>query len=312
MPDSTTHADTRLTAALTAFGFDGPAEHLHAHAPVLRVRDGRGDWVLKQSGMVHSAAEPIARWLRHLRARGVSTVVAADGFGANPRLLADGRHWVVYPFIPGEPYTASPAQIEASGALLAHMHVAGAFNDWGLRAYLRAPMREHAWIDRHAAAACAVMRADGIDDGPFRANLAMRRDAAGLGGLPVCGCSFDFKAANLVFSPEPVLIDPDHAAYLPRIYDLAIAALLFHDDRASAPPRLFTRPEWRAFLAGYGRTVVLDAAERAAWPDALRLAWLDQAVWLLGNAGTGWRQPRERSFLQALATDSLDSLAIAA
>ena len=298
---------------MAAFGF-GPehqAMSLYAHAPVFRVAGPGGDWVVKRSGMVHSNAPAIDGWLRHLRDRGVATVAAVPGFAPNPRPMPDRRHWVVYPFVAGRPYDGSDADILAAGALLGHIHVAGAFNDWGLTRYFRPPERDAAWIDRQAEAACAAMRANGVDVTRFRRRLAgCRTGPPAAGGLPMAGGSFDYKASNLVFTPGPVLIDPDHAAFLPRIYDLAIAAILFHDDLPTAPGRPWTGMEWHVFLAGYTRTIRLDAAERAAWPSMLRLAWLDQAVWLLGNAAAGWAEPRERAFLEALAAIDLDAFTL--
>ena len=311
-----------VQAALAAFGIpaDTHAISLYAHAPVYRSRAGSQtvarngqDCVIKRSGMVHSDAPAIDRWLHHLQARGVATVAAAPGFAPNPRPMPDGHHWVIYPFIEGRSYDGSDADIEAAGFLLGHIHVAGAFNDWGLKAYFRPPHRDPAWIDRHAASACAAMRAHGVDDAPFRRRLMQnRRDAEPPGGLPMAGGSVDYKASNLVFAPHPVLIDPDHAAFLPRIYDLAIAALLFHDDLPPAPGRPWTSAEWSSFLTGYARLIRLEAAERAAWPEMLRLAWLDQAVWLLGNCATGWAEPRQRAFLNTLAGLDLTAFALLA
>ena len=275
------------------------------------------DWVLKRSGIVHSDAPAIDRWLHHLQARGVATVAATPGpdhsLAPNPRPMPDGHHWVLYPFIEGRPYDASPADIEAAGFLLGHIHVAGAFNDWGLRAYHRPPHRDPAWTDRQAAAACAAMQAQGIDTTPLQNRLAQNRlETTPPGGLPMAGGSVDYKAANLVFAPHPVLIDPDHAAFLPRIYDLAIAALLFHNDHPQAPARPWTPPEWHRFLAGYTRIIRLDPPEHTAWPGMLRLAWLDQALWLLANHPTGWTTPRNRAFLTALATLDLETFALPA
>ncbi len=118
------------------------------------------------------------------------------------------------------------------------------------------------------------------------------------------GC-FDFKASNLVFSDGsvlgPVLVDTDHAAYLPRLYDLAVAALLFHADCPGAPARLWNEPEWLVFLGGYRRIVRLTVAEEAAWPEVLRLAWLDHGVWLLGSWPAGWRDCAAAAFLRDLS-----------
>ena len=299
---------------LVAFAFERPAVpvSLYRYAPVFLVRDRRGAWVVKRTGQARSEGAAIGRWLAALRARGVRTVAPAGGFGENPRALGDGGQWVVYPYIEAaEAYTARAGQIEAAGALLGAMHAADGAEARGLRAYPAPPVRDAAWVTRHAEAAAAEMRAAGRADGPFRAAVAgclgaVGREAAGkLAGLPLAGGSFDFKASNLVFAPEPVLIDPDHAARLPRVYDLAVAALLFHNDLPSAPAQLWLPAEWAVFLAGYARHVRVTDHERAAWPAVLRLAWLDQGVWLLGNFPEGWRDPKEAAYLYDLATVDL-------
>ncbi len=290
---------------------------LCSERPVFRVLDRRGDWVVKRTGMVHSAPGPIDRWLRHIHGRGARVVTAAAGFGDNPRVLADGHGWVVYPFIEGVAYAATAGQIEAAGALLAHIHVAGAFNDWGLKPMPRPPLRPRGWTREHAGRAASALRAAGFDDAAFLRLVEARWSAAEPpGGLPMAGGSFDFQASNLVFPASsalgPVLVDTDHAAYLPRLYDLAVAALLFHADCPGAPPRLWTRPEWLLFLRGYLRIVRLSAAEQAAWPEVLRLAWLDHGVWLLGNWPTGWASADCATFLRELAMVELARITLPA
>jgi spectinomycin phosphotransferase len=265
--------------------------------------------------MVHSEPGAIDRWLRHIQSRGARVVMAASGFGANPRVLPDGHSWVVYPFIEGALYSGENRQIEAAGALLGHIHVAGPFNDWGLEVWTRPPARPWEWVMEHADRAATAMHQAGVDSSAF-----LRRVEAAWsveeppGGLPTAGGSFDFKASNLVFATgplsTPVLVDPDHAAYLPRLYDLAIAVLLFHADCAGAPARLWTGAEWRSFLDGYTRIIRFTDGEYAAWPDVLRLAWLDQAVWLLGNWPAGWRDKTTQAFLRELAVVELRTFAL--
>ena len=108
-----------------------------------------------------------------------------------------------------------------------------------------------------------------------------------------------------------MLVDPDNAARMPRLYDLAIAALLFHNDAPDAPHRLWTRAEWRCFLSSYDERATLTDDERRAWPVVLDLAWLDQGVWLLGNFPEGWADPAEAAFLRDLATSDLSQFALA-
>lgn len=295
-------------AFLDAFAFvdPGPPHALYAYAPVYRVRDARGDWVVKRTGLAHSDAGSIAAWTAALRADGVDVVAPASGFAPNPRLLADGHHWVVYPFVDGRTYTGDLAEIAAAGRLLGRLHASDVPETADLKTYPRPVSRSASWIDEHAAKGAAAMAAVGIDAAAFLQLVEARAVAIEpLDRLPLAGCSFDFKASNLVYAPHPVLVDPDHAARLPRLYDLAVAMLLFHNDLASAPHRLWTQAEWLAFVDAYLAIVPLEAHERVCWPDMLRLAWLDQGVWLIGNFPEGWSDPAEARYLDDLATANL-------
>ena len=90
-------------AIVAAFPFDNPGEpaSLYDYAPVLHVRDKRGDWVLKRTGLVHSDGEAIGRWLAALCDLGVDVAAPAGHLQPNPRRLDDGNEWVVYPLVSG-------------------------------------------------------------------------------------------------------------------------------------------------------------------------------------------------------------------
>jgi spectinomycin phosphotransferase len=102
-------------------------------------------------------------------------------------------------------------------------------------------VRSVEWVERHLAFAEVPIRNYGIDPAPIR-TIAVNRAAraAPIAEPPLAGCTFDFKASNLVFWLAPVLIDPDHAARMPRVFDLAVALLLIHCDLPTAPGRLWT------------------------------------------------------------------------
>lgn len=292
------------TASVAAFPFDHPGKpvSLYDYAPVLRVRDRRGDWVLKRTGLVHSGGEAIGRWLTALQDLSVDVVAPVAHFHPNPRRLDDGKEWVVYPFVSGTAYHATEAEIADAGRLLGRMHAADLPEVSGLATYAEPVLRDALWIEPHLASAEHAMAAVGADGRSLRAvTLARLAGAELVRGLPLAGCSFDFKASNLVFSPKPTLIDPDHAARMPRLYDLAVALILFHCDLPGAPGRLWTEAEWRIFLRAYGEHVVLSDAERASWQSVLKLAWLDQGVWLLGNWPEGWRNAKDRAYLLDLS-----------
>jgi Ser/Thr protein kinase RdoA (MazF antagonist) len=114
------------------------------------------------------------------------------------------------------------------------------------------------------------------------------RDSA----LPFVADTIDFKASNLVYTATgPVLIDPDNADYLPRVLDLAIAALLFHNELETAPPRLFTQSEWDAFAQAYSGRVNLTDLEVELWPTALRYVISEWGTWTLVPPTSGTTGP---------------------
>lgn len=289
---------------VAAFPFDHPGEavSLYDYAPVLRVRDRLGDWVLKRTGLVHSDGEAIGRWLTALRDLTVDVVAPAAHLHPNPRRFGDGKEWVVYPFVSGTGYHATNHEITDAGRLLGRIHMADPPEASALATYAEPVVRDTQWIEPHLASAETAMTGAGVDSRSLRAvTLARIADAEPIQGLPLAGCSFDFKASNLVFCPKPTLVDPDHAARMPRLYDLAIALLLFHCDLPAAPGRLWTAGEWGAFLRGYGEYVAFTEAEVASWQPILDLAWLDQGVWLLGNWPEGWADAKDRAYLLDVA-----------
>jgi spectinomycin phosphotransferase len=292
-------------ALLSSFPFDNPDApvSLYEYAPVLRVRDRRGDWVLKRTGLVHSSGTAIGNWLVGLRRLGIDVVAPAAHLAPNPRQLADGKEWVVYPFIQGTGYHASSDQIGDSGRLLGKMHAANLAEAYSLKTYDSPVFRTPEWVEKHLASARAAMRDHGVNLSSFEARVGGHMSqAVVVEGLPLSGCSLDFKASNLIFGPKPTLIDPDHAARMPRLYDLAVALLFFHCDLPTAPGRVWDDAEWRIFLNGYREEVSFTPDEVENWGLVLTLAWLDQAVWLLGNWPEGWADSKERRYLVDLAT----------
>lgn len=301
----------RFPADLFAFEDPEPPVSLYAYAPVFRVRDRRGDRVVKRTGLSRSSGAAVGRWCAGLRADGVDVVVPEQAFTPNPRAAADGVWWVVYPFVDGRPYGGLADDIAAAGRLLGAVHAADQSAADEL-AFCPEPVRRPAdWITGHAAQAVQAMREVGGDCTRFERLVEDRNQGpAILPDLAVVGCSADFKASNLVFGLRPVLVDPDNAARMPRLYDLAVAALLFHNDAPYAPHRLWTRAEWIVFLAAYEERVALNCDERRAWSAVLALAWLDQGVWLLANFPEGWADPAEAMYLRDLACSDLSQFTL--
>lgn len=294
----------RLTTLLNAFDLpeSASAASLHEQAPVWAVTTPKGCAVLKRTSSRHG--EAIAAWSRALALGGVGIVVPLGG----PLRLPDGTSeetWIMYPFVAGTRYRGEAHEIAAAGRLLGDIHAFEPSRSFGLsehpsvRAFGRAELDELiASVQEAVSAAFPAHLAE------VRALLA-ERSARYLQEvlprvlatpLPLVNCSWDHKAANLVFLPggAPVLIDPDNAARMPRLYDLALTALSFHLDAPlhDGPAGLLTSGQWRLFLKGYSQRVTLTAAERAAWPDVLLCAWMDESLWQLHAAATNWQDER--------------------
>ena len=311
-----------------AFGFPvDPAaapESISPSAPVFHLSSADGEWIVKRTQTPLAHAHAVAQWTRLLAHRGIGVVTPAPAFEPNPRSLraADGDEqvWVVYPFVAGTAYAGTIGEIHAAGELLGRIHAAGMDHDWGLKlSPTVVPIeadelaQDMETIGRlvsrafpeHASAARSLLaeRTQRYVHQVLPRLLALR--------LPLTNASWDYKAVNLVYAPggAPVLVDPDNAGRIPRLYDLAIALLLFHNDGAG-PGRIFSTPEWRAFLAGYANHIRLNDDELRAWDDLLLCAWIDEALWLLREDEAGWQDARQSGMLLSLLTASLAAFAV--
>ncbi len=297
----------RPTNLLALFGLptDTPVTSLHASAPVWAVTTPQGRVVLKRTSAQRGAA--IKAWTQALASAGVGIVAPLAG----PEILPDPQApdtpvaWVMYPFVTGHRYHGTAAELSAAGALLGRVHAFQPARDFGLAEHTTVRAFPAAEIDELMGAVLdAVERAFPAQLEEVRAVLAERRSRylevvlprtlALL--LPLANCSWDHKAANLVFqaSGAPVLVDPDNAVRMPRLYDLAITALSFQLDASlhDGPVHPLSPADWPVFLSGYVQHVTWTDAERAAWPDVLLCAWMDESLWQLHAAGDDWHDER--------------------
>ncbi len=321
-------AKTDYSRVLREFGFRLPTEgaprSIHPFAPVFRVSDARGEWIVKRAQAPLERASAIAAWVRALAAGSVRVVTPAEGFGENPRAIPSdddvGGPWVVYPYISGEPYTGETAQISAAGELLGRIHATTPDGDFGLKRSETVVAIGAAEIDRDIEGISGRVSGQSPQHSEEARRILFERREEYLkdvlpnlltARLPLTNCVWDYKASNLVFpsAASPVLVDPDSGGRIPRAYDLAISALLFHNE-GQGPGRLFMVAEWQAFLAGYGLQVQLDEEERSAWNGVLLSAWIDEGLWLLREDEHGWSDPRQRRMLTSLLTKDLSELSL--
>lgn len=281
------------------------ATSIYAFSPVFKVwHEPSQHWyVLKHTRDSAPAAQGIQCWLQALQnlPGGPHGVVAAPEFSPNPRFIGED-HWVVYPFLNGPPYTAEPDQVFAAGQLLGRMHgLAETFEvphyDW--------PIQDEASLGDDQEQLRQLQKTYNLPENPdlrlWVQNHPHLRQSLQTASLPMATGTWDYKANNLIFQEHgPVLIDPDSAGYLPRLLDLALAALLFHNEQPTAPPRLFTPTEWSTFLAGYATQIELTELERKLWSQALQWMFLEEALWLLLNDHEAWSQAHQGAFLRDL------------
>jgi spectinomycin phosphotransferase len=322
IPSLDLNKEAKLAAQAFGLGEARVAESLCPYGPVYRLATAEGEFVLKRTGYPRSSGAAIAAWLAELGARQVAVVQPERSLAPNPRRVEASAwpgDWVVYPYVSGSAYTGDIEQIAAAGQLLGRIHACGL--ELGLDMLVEAilPLRSELWVPEQVERALAVSgeKVPRLHDA-FRRVFSERataheavRAALAAVQLPLVAASWDYKASNLVFqsSTSPVLVDPDHAGRLPRIYDLACALLLFHCDLASAPGRMFTPQEWRVFATAYSGACPLSEQELRLWPEILLSAWIDQALWLLANWPEGWDNKRERAYLANLALAPLEQYA---
>lgn len=311
---------------IRAFGFELQADSappsLSPFAPVFRLANSDGLWIVKSTQTPLSRAQAIAAWTRSLAALGLSVVTPAPGFGDNPRVFQHDDQeqvWAVYPFIQGSPYQGDTAHIRTAGDLLGKIHAAGTDQDFGLKHRATIVTIEAKEVEADTAQVLRfTQQAFPHSVEAARAQLQMQaqryfqqaRPRLATTRLPVTNCSWDYKASNLVYQAAgPVLVDPDNGGRIPRAYDLAIAALLFHNEGAG-PGRVFTADEWHVFLDGYGQHVQLSELEKSSWEDILLCAWMDEALWLLQDDETGWADPKQSGLLRSLLFADLTTFAL--
>lgn len=312
---------------IRAFGFEIEADtapkSLYDYAPVFCVANPDGFWIIKRTQTPLARARAIAAWTQSLAALEIAVVNPALGFGENPRVFQndDGKEqpWVVYPFIDGQPYEGNIAQIRAAGDLLGKIHAVGTEKDFGLKQRETVVLVEAEEIegDIRKVLDCVQQAFPHLVE-DARSHLqhqfqryferASPRMAATV--LPMTNCSWDYKASNLIYhNTGPVLIDPDNGARIPRAYDLAIAALLFHNE-GKGPARVFISAEWQAFLEGYARHVQFNDLEKSHWEDILLCAWLDEGLWLLQDDEAGWADSKQSDLLRSLLFADLATFAL--
>lgn len=307
MTDQETPSTADLAAAFRLRHIEDNS--LTRYARVYRAISGDGaPVVVKRTPGDAGRTRALVAWTEALAAADVPVVTPVPLPTPNPREI-DGEHWVVYPWVSGDGFRGALEQIELAGDFLGRMHAAAVPTE-GLRAY---HWPDTGWDDvaTDLETLDGILAAhDGADQIANVRELGRRWWEESLPALRAAeqtlirtAVSSDYKANNLIFTTAgPVLVDPDNGGLEPRLFDLALALTLFHNECPDAPGRLFTAEEWRTFAAAYFRHVQWSKAERDLWPAALDHMLWEEGTWVLeDNDEAAWADARQRAFLLDLA-----------
>lgn len=274
---------------------------------------GIGKVILKQAirGEEKTSAN-LQSWQHDLvHHAGLRVVQPVPTLTDNPRVI-DQKRWVIYPFIEGDEFSNQKHQLQMAGEFLGRMHSfrpgydyeIGSFDpeDYGpefTEEVKNDLTRLHALAD-HTSLDVSKKLMDNLNQ-----YLAKQHGAFIKTKLPMVNATWDYKASNILFDNNEIVgIDLENSGRLPRIFDLALALLLFNSDLESedCPARCFTAEEWGSFLSGYKRYIALDPIEMQSWQNALNFVFADEAIWAICDTlfTSENRSARSREFATSL------------
>lgn len=286
---------------LNTFLFDVTEEpkSIYPYSPVYKLVKGDKSYIIKNTRSPIEKAMKIVSFVERLHKNGVPIVTPVSIAVDNPQQI-DGKVWVVYPFIEGRAYTGKDEEIYEAGKLLGHIHSLSSMdNEEDLSVYNEFEFEEQEIMeDLQKIKGHAEKRGLSLDEGHLRRQLGRilkQQDVLKALELPSVATPYDYKADNLIYNDfeKPFLIDPDNAVFLPRIYDLALVLLLFHNVLDTAPGQVFDSKQWSLFKKGYFEFVKITDIERKYWQDVVKHVFLDEVMWLMADFEEGWDDERQ-------------------
>lgn len=298
---------------LKQFGFHTEEEpvSIYPFSPVYRVSGEEKELIVKRTQRPIDLAFRLMEYTATLKENGVNIVTPTKLTTANPQTIGD-HTYVVYPFIKGLTYSGKEKEIIEAGELLGEIHALSSTEN-------KFHLEEYNVFDFNIEEVTESVQKIKVNAAPYpfkidnnRLKEKLLQFVAQQEELQNCGLTYittphDFKANNLIYMPKPYLIDPDNAIWIPRIFDLALALLLFHNELATAPDTPFTPAEWQLFLKGYKKSVKLTDMEKVYWKKALEHVFLDEVMWLMADVEEDWANPSQRILFEGLIDIVLDS-----
>lgn len=297
---------------LQKFGFDTEEEptSIYPFSPVYHVTLEKDDVIVKKTQQPIERAHRLIEYTTFLSDNGIKVVTPVNLNRDNPQTM-DGETYVVYPFIEGYTYTGKDSEIYEAGRFFGRIHsLSPGENVYQLDEYnvydftIEEVNESMENIERNAA------KNDFELDTQLKEKLieiVSQQEELQNSNLPNVATPYDFKANNLIYTPEPYLIDPDNAESVPRVLDLALVLLLFHNELSTAPDTIFTPEQWQLFLKGYKESVHLTDLEHSYWEKAIEHVFLDEVMWLLEEANEDWSDPSQRMLFERLIRVLMDA-----
>lgn len=273
---------------------------IYPFSPVYKVKKDNQDVIIKKTQTPLKSVQNLMCFLNTLREYEINIVSPI----AKP-LEINGSIYVMYPFIDGNKYTAKDEEIFQSGMLLGRIHSASSrINEFQLPTYNvfdfteQEVLRDMQSIRQNIKNANRTLSVDGME----QKLLEVVKNQATLKSLklPLVATPYDYKANNIIYTPTPYIIDPDNATWLPRIFDLALVLLLFHNELDTAPDHIFTPKQWKLFLAGYKKYTTLTELEKEVWDAVLHHIFLDEVMWLMAEYEEDWLNQNQYNFFRSL------------
>lgn len=283
---------------------------IYNYSPVFKCKLKNEYAIVKKTRKPVSRAQKLAKWERHLKSRGVNIVSPIKRRLKKSITECNEEVWVIYPFIEGRQYDGSMQDIYEAGKLLGLMHELSQQNILSAKGFnwniYDLEYRDEVTEDLEKIYEDIEDKEEKkqFEKLKNRMEALMESNYTGLKGLKlpyVDGC-WDYKANNLVYKEngKPVLIDPDNAGRIPRIFDLALALILFHNEMETAPPRMFSVKEWDLFKEGYLEYVNITQEEKDIWNKYLLFVFADEATWSIMNFEEEKENERQYKFLKSL------------
>ncbi|MEN1968088.1 aminoglycoside phosphotransferase family protein [Lentibacillus sp. N15] len=281
-------------------------ESIYPFSPVYKVKQDGKSYIVKRTQRPMARAKSVVKFIQHLKQYGVSVVTPVSLSVENPQQI-DDVVWIVYPYIDGTTYTGKSQEVYEAGKLLGKIHSLSSMdNQYHLDNYdefdfdMDEITKDVATIKQYAET-----RGIPVDDENLRDRLIgimEKQETLEKLELPSVATPYDFKANNLIYNDQskPFLVDPDNATFLPRLYDLALTLLLFHNELTTAPARIFDVEEWGVFKQGYFEYVRLTDIEKTYWQDIVKHVYMDEVIWMMAEFEEDWDDSNQLGLLKTL------------